>query len=205
MLLLEAMRRFLVLVALAAVSCGGGSSDATDNSSEWLHVLRHKQAATAPNAPVHAKQAYADTLGAFVQKHPTHSRAREVYQRIQLDFAHELAALGRYQDSIRFYRAVLTHDPSNSDAQRGLASALEHLAVSRQKLLLLEKGMSQRQVANILGKPIPGWTARTERRDSVIEAWYYRKIDGGIAGVYFRDDELFAAEESSNARLAAMN
>ena len=65
--------------------------------------------------------------------------------------------------------------------------------------------MSQRQVAHILGKPIPGWTARTERRETVVEAWYYRKIDGGVAGVYFRDGELFAAEESSNARIAAMN
>src|SRR6059058_5848816 len=107
------MRRFLVLIAMAAVSCGGNGSDASYNSSEWLHVLRHKQAATAPNAPVHAKQAYADTLGAFVQKHPTHSRAREVYQLIQLDFAHELAVVGRHQDAIRIYRAVLTHDRNN--------------------------------------------------------------------------------------------
>ena len=110
------MRRFLVLIAMAAVSCGGNGSDAADNSSEWLHVLRHKQAASAPNAPIHAKQAYADTLGAFVAKHPTHSRAREVYQHIQLDFAHELASLGRHQDAIRIYRAVLTHDPKNEAA-----------------------------------------------------------------------------------------
>ena len=199
------MRRVLVLVALAAVSCGGGSPDASDNSSEWLHVLRHKQAASAPNAPVHAKQAYADTLGAFVQKHPTHSRAREVYQRIQIDFANELASLGRYQDSVRVYRAILLHDPGNADAQRGMASAVAHLAITRDKLLQLQKGMPQRDVARILGKPIPGWTSRLERRDSVVEAWYYRKVDGGIAGVYFRDGELLAAEENSNAKLAAMN
>src|SRR3954471_24323980 len=119
------MRRLLILIALAAVSCGGGGSDPADNSSEWLHVLHHKQAAAAPNAPVHAKQAYADTLGAFVAKHPTHSRAREGYQHIQLDFAHALPPLGRHQDAIRIYRAVLTHHPKNEAALRGMADSVD--------------------------------------------------------------------------------
>src|SRR3977135_2344061 len=119
------MRRFLVLIALAAVSCGG-SHDVADNSTEWLHVLRHKQAASAPNAPVQAKQVYADTLGAFVQTHPTHGRAREVYPHIQRDFANELASLGRYQDAIRIYRSVLVHDPKNAAALRGLNDAVDH-------------------------------------------------------------------------------
>ena len=198
------MRRVLLpAVLLVLASCAG--DDSVDNSREWLHVLRHKKAAVAPNATLQQKQVYADSLGAFVQKHPAHSRAREVYMRIQVDFANELAALGRYQDSVRFYRAVLAHDPGNPDAQRGMAGAVAHLAVSRDKLLQLEKGMSQRQVAHILGKPIPGWTARVERRDSVMEAWYYRKTDGGIAGVYFRDGDLLVAEENSHARIAAMN
>lgn len=197
------MRRLLLPVVVLCLACSG--DDPNDNSREWLHVLRHKKAAVAPNATPQQKQAYADSLGAFVQKHPAHSRAREVYERIQIDFANELAAIGRYQDAIRFYRAVLAHDPGNPDAQRGMADAVAHLAVTRDKLLQLEKGMSQRDVARILGKPIPGWTARVERRDSVIEAWYYRKVDGGVAGVYFRDGELLAAEENSQAKIAAMN
>ena len=198
------MRRVLLPVVLLVLACCAGD-DSVDNSREWLHVLRHKKAAVAPNATPQQKQVYADSLGAFVQKHPAHSRAREVYMRIQVDFANELAALGRYQDSVRFYRAVLAHEPGNPDAQRGMAGAVAHLAVSRDKLLQLEKGMSQRQVAHILGKPIPGWTARVERRDSVMEAWDYRKTDGGIAGVYFRDGDLLVAEENSHARIAAMN
>ena len=198
------MRRLLVVFALAVVACGA-RNDSADNSPEWLRVLRHKKAAVAPNATPQQKQVYADSLGAFVRKHPTHSRAREVYQHIQIDFAREMAVLGRYQDAIRFYRAVLAHDPDNSTARHGLADAVDHLAISRQKLLLLEKGMSQRDVARILGKPIPGWTAVTERRDSTVEAWYYRKTDGGVAGVYFRDGALFAAEENSHAKIVAMN
>jgi len=199
------MRRCLIIIALSAAACGAASDDPSDNSGEWLRVLHHKKAAAAPNATPQQKQIYADTLGAFVQMHPTHSRAREVYQHLQLDFAAELASLGRYQDSVRFYRAVLAHDPANAAAQGGLADAMSHLAVSREKLLRLEKGMSQRQVAHILGKPIPGWTASIERRDSSVEAWYYRRTDGGIAGVYFHDGELFAAEENSQAKLVAMN
>ena len=198
------MRRFFVLITLAAVSCSGGNGEPADNSTEWLHVLRHKQAASAPNAPAHAKQVYADTLGAFVSKHPTHSRAREVYQRIQIDFAGELASLGRYQDAIHIYRAVLVHDPKNAAALRGLNDAVDHLAVAREKLLALEKGMSQRDVARLLGKPIPGWQLRNERPDSTIESWYYRRIGGGVAGVYFRDGVLFAAEENSQAKLAPL-
>jgi hypothetical protein len=198
------MRRLLLPIVLLAAACGG-SGDSSDNTREWLHVLGHKKAAVAPNATPQQKQAYADSLGAFVQKHPTHSRARELYQRIQLDFAGELSSLGRYQDAVRVYRAVLVHDPVNADARRGMAEAVARLEVSRDKLLLLERGMSQRDVAHILGKPIPGWTARTERRDSVIEAWYYRTTDGGIAGVYFRDGELLVAEPNSQAKLAAMN
>jgi hypothetical protein len=198
------MRRFLVLISLAALSCGGGSRDAVDNSSEWLQVLRHKQAAQAPNAPQQARQMYADSLGAFVRNHPTHSRAREVYEHIQLDFARELAFLGRYHDAIRIYRAVLAHDPQNVSALRGLGDAVDHLAVSREKLLALQKGMSQRDVAHLLGKPIPGWQVRNDRADTTIESWYYRRTGGGIAGVYFRDGALFAAEENSQAKVAPL-
>jgi hypothetical protein len=198
------MRRFLVMFALAAMSCSGGSHDVADNQSDWLRVLRHKQAASTPNAPVKAKQAYADTLGAFVQTHPTHSRAREVYQHIQLDFARELASLGRYQNAISIYRAVLAHDAKNAAALRGLGDAVDHLAISHEKLLALEKGMSQRDVSRLLGKPIPGWQVRNERPDATIESWYYRCAGGGVAGVYFRDGVLFAAEENSQAKLAPL-
>jgi tetratricopeptide (TPR) repeat protein len=196
------MRRCLLAFALIAVCCTG--RDSADNSAEWVHVLSRKKAASAPNATQRQKQVYADSLAAFLARYPTHSRAREVYRRVQLDFAQELAALGRYQDAIRFYRAVLTDDPRNREALAGLAAAVDRLTVSRQKLLALEKGMSQRDVASLLGKPIPGWTARTERPDCIIEAWYYRTADRGVAGVYFRDGTLFAAEENSHAKVVPL-
>ena len=196
------MRRSLVILALVLAACRG--SDSADSSAEWQRVLNSKKAATAPNATPQHKQVYADALGAFVKSHPTHSRGREVYQGLQLAFGEDLAAMGRYQDAIRFYRAVLVADPINVRAQHDIMAAVDHLAITRGKLLALEKGMSQKRVAQILGKPIPGWTARNQRRDAVMEAWYYRRTDGGVAGVYFRDGELFAAEENSHAKLAPL-
>ena len=197
------MRRFLLLLVLAASACGA-QQDASDHASAWRRVLHHKQAAAANNASADQKQVYADSLGAFVQQHPGHGRARQVYQRVQLDFAAELSLLGRHQDAIRFYRAVLAQDPRNEAALRGFAGEADRLAVSREKLLKLQKGMTQHEVAGILGKPIPGWSQRTERRDSAVDAWYYRRTDGNVAGVYFSDGQLFAAEENSQARLVPL-
>ncbi len=192
------------MAAFVVASCGT-DSDQTDPQRDWLHVLHRKKAAASTSASTREKQAYADTLGAFVQKHPTHSRARAVYQGIQLDFANELSSLGRDQDAIRFYRAVLANDPLNAEAKKGIAIAARRLAVSRQKLLGLEKGMSQKEVAQLLGKPIPGWTVATERRDATIDSWYYRTTEGGVAGVYFRDGVLFAAEASSHEKISPLS
>lgn len=197
------MRRLPVLLVLAAFACGGHPS-AGDNSAEWRNVLSRKKAADGPAATKEERQAYADTLAAFVDKHPTHSRARDVYEHIQIDFAKDLAAIGRYQDAIRVYRSVLTANPVNPIAAKGLTDAIDHLAVSREKLLQLERGMSQHDVARILGKPIPGWTVTNERPDATIECWYYRSAGGGVAGVYFRDGELFAAEEKSHEKLVPL-
>jgi len=196
------LRRIAPLLAIVVVSCGRTHS--VDISGEWVRVLHQKKAALSSQATPRQKQAYADSLAAFVTRYPTHARAREVYHHIQLDFASELSSLGRYQDAIRFYRAVLADDPKNQQAANGLKIALDRLTVSRDKLLLLEKGMSQHDVARLLGKPIPGWSARTERPDCTIDAWYYRTSDRGVAGVYFRDGTLFAAEANSHQKLVPL-
>ncbi|MEO8378926.1 MAG: tetratricopeptide repeat protein [Acidobacteriota bacterium] len=179
-------------------------SVAPDHASEWREVLHHKKAAATPNATPQHKQRYADSVRSFIDKHPEHSRAREVWHRLQLEFADDLAAAGRHQDAIRFYRAVLAEEPANAHARHGLATAVERLAVSRDKLLTLEKGMSHRQVSSILGKPMPGWTTTNKRPEAEFEAWYYRTRGGGVAGVYFRDGKVFAAEETSNAKLGRL-
>ena len=191
------------LLLLSAMACVDRSAQ-PDHQTEWRDVLRHKKAAAAPDARPEEKQAYADSVRAFVERHPEHGRAREVWQRLQLEFADDLAAVGRHQDSIRFYRAVLAHDPANEHASRGLAQAVERLAVTREKLLTLEKGMSHREVASILGRPMPGWSVKNRRPEATFEAWYYRTRGGGVAGVYFRDGKVFAAEETAHEKLTRL-
>jgi len=192
----------LLLIVFAA--CADRNTQ-TDHQAEWRDVLQHKRAAASPDAKPEHKQVYADSVRAFVQKHPDHGRAREVWQRLQLEFADDLAAMGRHQDAIRFYRAVLEHDATNEHAARGLATAVERLAISRDKLLALEKGMSQREVAALLGRPMPGWSAKNKRPEATFEAWYYRTRGGAVAGVYFRDGKVFAAEENSSAKLGRLS
>jgi len=188
------------LVALFAAGCGGSGAQ-PDHQAEWRNVLEQKKAAIRADATPQQKQMYADSVRAFVEKHPSHGRAATVWQRIQLEFANELAALGRYQDAVRFYRTVINNDPSNEAARRGMAAALARLAVTRDKLLALEKGMSHRQVASLLGRPVPGWTVSNHRPGVTMEAWYYRVRSGGLAAVYFRNGKVLAAEETSNAPL----
>lgn len=175
-----------------------------DHQAAWRETLRHKKAALAPEATAEHKQLYADAVRSFVEKHPEHGRAQEVWARLQLGFADDLAEAGRYQDAIRFYRAVLIHHPENEDARRGLAIAADRLAVSRDRLVTLSKGMSGRQVVQILGKPLPGWKKETRRGDARFEAWYYRTRAGAVAAVYFRNGKVIGAEESSDARLGRL-
>ena len=188
------------IVALLIIGCGA-QPEQVDRQAEWRDVLERKKAAVSAEASPAHKQVYADSVAAFVRRHPDHSRAREVYHRIQVEFAQELGSLGRHQDAIRFYRSVLQRDPRNDAALRGLADSVDRLAVSREKLLRLEKGMSHREVSQILGKPIPGWTVKQKGRNGTYEGWYYRTIAGRVAGVYFRDGKVFAAEESSDAKV----
>ncbi|HYM61056.1 MAG TPA: hypothetical protein VEZ11_09205 [Thermoanaerobaculia bacterium] len=195
----------LVLYSLTLlVACGADLTPGDGNSVEWQQVLQRKKIADSAAATATEKQAYADALSAYVQKHPRHSRAREVFQHLEIDFAGRLAALGRHRDALRFYRHILAHDPSNAAALEGVRAAVEHLAVSQGKLLLLAKGMSQDDVAKILGKPMPGWIVKTDRREAPVEAWYYRKSDGSVAAIHFREGRLFAAEQSSQAKLVPL-
>jgi hypothetical protein len=190
------------VLAMLAIACGG--QQPADHQSEWRDVLRHKQAAAAPDASPDHKQVYADSLRAFVVKHPNHSRAAEVWKRLQLEFADDLAEAGRYQDAISIYRAVLAKHPESNEARSGMALAAARLAVTREGLLALRKGMSHRQVASLLGKPIPGWSVKNDRGGTTFEAWYYRTRTGALAGVYFRDGKVFAAEETSNERIGRL-
>ena len=205
MLTCVTMRFTAILPLLAAlVLTGCAAEPESDHQAGWRQTLVHKKAALASGATPEQKQLYADSVRAFVEKYPDHGRAREVWSRLQLGFADDLAEAGRYEESIRFYRAVLVQNPKSDHARRGLANAAERLAVSRPKLLELSKGMSKREVASILGKPLPGWTKETKREGVRFEAWYYKTRGGSVAAVYFRNGKVLAAEETSDAPLGRL-
>lgn len=194
---------FTGLLAALVVACGA-DQQAADHQAEWRDVLRHKRAAVAPDATPDHKQVYADSVAAFVAKHPNHGRAAEVWMRLQLEFADDLSEAGRYRDAIRFYRAVLTKHPESDHARHGMAVAAARLAVTHEGMLALRKGMSHRDVAGLLGKPMPGWKRTQKRAGTAFEAWYYPTRTGAVAAVYFRDGKVFAAEETSNQRLGRL-
>jgi hypothetical protein len=194
-------RRSVSTLLLLLVSCTG-----TDDSAqrEWHAVLAQKRLAESEGVNVEERQRYADAVRSFVERHPDHQRARQVWQELQLEFAAELVKRGRPRDAIGFYRAVLSHDPGNQDATAGLAIAASRLAVNRTSLLAIRRGMSRSEVEEILGRPLQGWTRQRRRSATSFEAWYYPTRDGGIAAIHFRDGRVLAAEENSSALLGAL-
>lgn len=190
------------LLLLLAAGCGERQLQ-PDHQAEWREVLEHKKAASARGATADHKQTWADSVRTFVQHHPDHERAREVWQRLQLEFADDLSSHGRYQQAIVFYRAVLAHDPANEQALRGLETAAGRLVVPREKLAQVRPGMREREVAAMLGRPMPGWSRKVRRRSATFEAWYYRTARG-IAAVHFREGKVIVAEETSSARVGKL-
>lgn len=196
------MRVFSIVTLLLLPLAGGCRDDrsAPDRQAEWRAVLEQKAAAANRDAPPEERQRYADSVRAFVEKHPDHGRAREVWHRLQLEFADELMEHGRPHEAVRFYRAVLLADRSNEHAARGWAAAAERLAIAPARLAALTPGMAPDDVEELLGRPMPGWTQRRQRRGATFEAWYFRTTTGGVAGVYFRDGRMIAAEKASDAK-----
>ena len=199
------MRISAFIGAMLALLLSGCTAEPDEgHQKEWIAVMAKKRAASAPGSAPEQRQVYADAVHGFVTRFPEHRRAREVWQKLQLEFADELAESGRYRDAIRFYRAVLAHDSSNEHASRGLAAAASRLAVARASLLEIRKGMSRREVSDVLGPPLPGWSKQTRRNTARFEAWYYPTRTGEVAAVYFREGRVLAAEENSSALLGRL-
>ncbi len=194
--------RLLVLAGLLAIAgCADGAGDPV--ATEWREVLAAKrewqQAGGAGRLRAH--QAYVEGLTAFVRRHPEHPRARAVYEATELEFARELARRGMYDRAAVYYRSVLGTHPDHAEARAELLAAERKRFVTPDTLAALEVGMSVDEVRESLGQPLPGWSRSLSRGESVIDSWYYRRPDGGVAGVYFRNGRLFAAECGRPVRL----
>jgi tetratricopeptide (TPR) repeat protein len=185
----------LLLLAGSMTACGpAGFED--DVHREWRAVLElKKQAESAPDAErAVARQAWAAALLDFTNRYPEHDRAQTSYKELQLDFARLKASRGRYDEAIRHYRAVLQADPGHETAQAELDLAERRRFVTADAVAALRRGMTKDDVSERIGVPAPGWSRRLERDGTTIDSWYYPRRDGGVAGVFFRNGELFAAE-----------
>jgi tetratricopeptide (TPR) repeat protein len=187
----------LILLFLAGpmTACGPtGFEDAVHR--EWRAVLElKKEAQNAPEAKrAAARQAWAMALSEFADRHPEHARARHAYKELELDFARLLASRGRYEEAIRYYQTVLQADPGHEAARAELELAERRQFVTADAVAALRRGMTREDVSERIGIPAPGWSRRLERDGTTIDSWYYPRSDGGVAGVFFRNGELFAAE-----------
>lgn len=200
---MKKITHLLALAAfLAAAACVPGAGG-DPVAAEWREVLATKkewQRAPATGR-LAAHQAYVDALTAFVRRHPEHPRARAVYEETELEFARELARRGLYDQAALYYRSVLRTNPDHADARAELRVAERKRFVTPEALSALRVGMAPDEVREVLGQPLPGWSRSMRRGDSAIDSWYYRRRDGGVAGVYFRNGRLFAAECGAPVRL----
>lgn len=197
---------YLLLLAgfLAATACAPGVLD-DPVAAEWREVLVAKKEwqHAAPNESVRAQQAYVDRLAGFVRRHPDHARGRIVYEEAELEFARALARRGEFDRAVRYYRSILLTNPDHEEARAELRAAERRRFVSPESLAALRIGMSPDQVRATLGSPLPGWSRSMRRGDSVVDSWYYPRRGGGVAGVFFRNEKLFAAECGAPVRLSS--
>lgn len=200
------MRKITFLVLLAALlaieGCSPGIAD-DPIAAEWRRVLDAKKEwrNAAQEDRVRAQQAYVDALAVFVRRHPDHPRGRQVYEEAELEFARMLAGRGEYDRAVEYYRSVLGTNPEHAEARAELDAAERRRFVTPEALGSLRVGMSPDEVRERLGQPLPGWSRSMRRGEAVIDSWYYRRRDGGVAGVFFQNGRLFAAEFEQPIRL----
>ncbi|HSN69281.1 MAG TPA: hypothetical protein VLV48_08555 [Thermoanaerobaculia bacterium] len=200
------MRKITLLLLFPAfLAMSGCSPGALDDpvAAEWRSVMAAKKEwRQAPGGErLRAHQAYIDRLAAFVRSHPDHARARAVYEEAELEFARLLASRGEYDRAIEYYASALRSNPGLEEARSELRAAEARRFVTQQALAGLRAGMSRAEVLERLGHPLPGWSRSMRRGDSVVDSWYYRRPDGGVAGVFFKNGRLFAAEFGHPIRL----
>lgn len=106
---------------------------------------------------------------------------------------------GDYQRAIDIYQQALLFDPENTELKEALADAEEKRYPRQENFDQVKKGMTQAQVREILG-PV---NLRNVQKysENTVEAWFYRKEDGGAAGVYFREKK----KGEGNWEVYAMN
>lgn len=117
---------------------------------------------------------------------PDQRKAFDMKAEIDIIYAQEyIDRGGDYQRAIDIYSQALRSDPTNQkllDA-KALAEQLQHM--DEERFAQVKKGMTQGQVQEVLGT-VKNTNVREFTEQNRI-GWFYRKEDGGAAGVYFKE------------------
>lgn len=189
----------VLAILLAGVLLALGHDEPLELQNDWLRVLRLK-ASYQRAAKFGAKdselrrQQWTNAVIAFAAAHPQHARARQVHEDLVLDRARVLAREGRSEEAISFYRALSARNRQNEIIQRELRELLARKNVDCARLAGLLRGMSRQQVLDVLGEPPGGWKTSKGQGPLTVESLYYPTLKGPVAGVFFVNNELFAAE-----------
>lgn len=94
---------------------------------------------------------------------------------------------GDYSRAIRIYSQALTIDPDNEDLKTALAAAEANQHMTEERFAVVKKGMNPYEVRQALGQV--NLSNIKEYQEGAVRAWFYRKADGGAAGVFFRQEK----------------
>lgn len=95
---------------------------------------------------------------------------------------------GDYRRAIDILTVALQLDPDNADVQRALEDAEENRFMSKERFALAKKGMTEKEVREVLGQVNLRNIRKFDERGVV--AWFYATAEGGpAAAVWFQKDK----------------
>ena len=109
---------------------------------------------------------------------------------------------GDYRRAIEIYTQALILDPDNPDLKSALAAAESDQYMTEERFAVVDSGMTEKSVRDMLGAVNPRNVRDYPERDVI--AWFYRKEDGGAAAVYFQKNKTSGMYESYKADFNAV-
>lgn len=94
---------------------------------------------------------------------------------------------GDYVKAMEIYNQSLQFDPDNEELKAALAAAEANQYMTEERFALVKKKMTQDQVRAAIGQVNLRNIKPYEEEGTI--AWFYRKEDGGAAGVWFKESK----------------
>ncbi|MDX1584233.1 MAG: tetratricopeptide repeat protein [Thermoanaerobaculia bacterium] len=188
------MTRLTVAITLALLvpACGGDRT----REARWQEVerLESRYDESGPELRMERKQRWADGVRTFLEEWPDDPRAVDTWNRLQLDYAEQLEANGRFDRAELHLRDLANRNPENQRATEALARIERRLSLTIRDFETIEEGMSRKEVLGWFGPPRPGWERTEVGPEGITESWFYEDSEGRIRGVHFHDGRVFEVD-----------